>query len=153
MSSPYITTSIDGVSFEDGPDQGRVLVFGHETGGRYSLMEYIVASGRASDSAAVDYGRHVHLSIEETFYIQAGELEFLIDAEVVTLKAGDFVRVPPGTAHGYANRTNDTVRLMVSFVPGGFEELFVKYRTDGGDPAGGAGFLAEATRDHASVFG
>ena len=42
-------------------------------------------------------------------------------------------------------------RLGVRFHPGGFEELFVKYRTDG-EPAQGEGFIADATKLHASEF-
>ncbi len=152
MRSAFIITGNDGVAFEDGPDRGRVLVFGRDTDGRYSLMAYRIAPGDSA-AEAIDYGRHVHCTIEETFFVQAGELDFLIGEEAVTLRAGDFVRVPPGVAHGYVNRSGGFVELLVSFVPGGFEELFVKYRTDGGDPAGGAGFVEEATRDYASVFG
>jgi quercetin dioxygenase-like cupin family protein len=152
MSSSCIIAGKDGFAFEDGPHQGRVLVFGRDTEGLYALMTYRLAPGSVG-AETVDHGKHIHRTIEETFFVQAGELEFLIGEEVFTLRAGDFVRVPPGVTHGYVNRTGDCVELLVTFVPGGFEELFVKYRSDGGDPAGGAGFLEEATRDYASVFG
>jgi hypothetical protein len=29
----------DSAAFEDGPDRGRILVFGRDTGGAYGLME------------------------------------------------------------------------------------------------------------------
>jgi hypothetical protein len=44
------------------------------------------------------------------------------------------------------------VRLLVSFVPGGLDEVFLKYRTDREGPAPGEGFIADATRLYASEF-
>jgi quercetin dioxygenase-like cupin family protein len=140
----------EGLAFADGADRGRILVSGANTGGRYSLMEYVVAPRPAA--AASDFGAHLHNEIEETFLVRSGELQFLLGEHVETLRAGDFIRVPPGTRHGYANISGAPVELLVSFHPGGFEQLFVKYRTDGGDPAGGEGFLSEATELHGSKF-
>ena len=144
-----IVSTEGGVPFEDGPDRGRILVSGAETGGRYSLMEYRVA---ASTGPAESYGPHRHREIEETFLVRSGSLEFLLGDTVTTLKAGDFVRVPPGTRHGYANISGEPVELLVSFHPGGFEQLFLKYRTDRDGPVEGEGFVADATRDFASEF-
>jgi quercetin dioxygenase-like cupin family protein len=139
-----------GVPFEDGADRGRILVSGRDTGGRYSLMEWIVAAG--DGAPAQSYGAHRHGAIEETFYVRRGTLEFLLEDRVTTLRAGDFVRVPPGVRHGYANTSGEEVELLVSFHPGGFEELFLKYRTDQAQPPAGEGFIADATRDFASDF-
>lgn len=151
MDPSLTVTSDQGVAFEDGPDRGRVLVFGRDTGGRYSLMEWTVAA-RDDQGGAPDYGAHRHNTIEETFLVRRGELEFLLGQDLVTLREGDFVRVPPGTRHGYANRSGETVELLVSFHPGGFEELFLKYRTDGDGPSAGDGFVADGTALFASEF-
>jgi quercetin dioxygenase-like cupin family protein len=148
MNAPLIKRIADGVAFEDGPDRGRIVVFGHETGGRYSLMEYTVAP---SDPPPASFGPHLHRELEETFLVRQGSLEFLLGDDVITLNPGDFVRVPPGTRHGYANTSGAPVELLVSFHPGGFEELFVRYRTDQGAPPD-EGFVAEAMRLHASEF-
>lgn len=145
-----IVSASDGVPFEDGPDRGRILVTGADTGGRYSLMEWIVAAG--DGQPAQGYGAHRHGAIEETFYVRKGSLEFLLGDTVTTLNAGDFVRVPPATRHGYANVSGQQVELLVSFHPGGFEQLFVKYRTDRDGPPEGEGFIADAFRDFASEF-
>ncbi len=150
MTSALAIPHDAGIRFEDGRDHGRVLVFGRDAGGRYGLMTYVVAP--LVDDEPVSYGPHRHREIEETFLVQQGRLEFLLGDDTITLVVGDFVRVPPGMRHGYANLSGEPVNLLVSFHPGGFEELFVKYRTDGGDPAGGAGFLAEATERFASEF-
>ena len=140
-----------GVTFADGADRVRIMVFGYETGGTYSLMEWIVAPAPPSRVPPA-YGPHVHLESEETFLVRAGTLEFLLGSEVRTLRTGDFVRVPPGVRHGYANRSDDEVDLLVGFLPGGMEELFLKYRTDGDAPLDQAAFTAEAGRFYASEF-
>ena len=136
-------------AFEDGPDRGRIRVFGRDTGGAYGLMELTVAPSPPGGG----HGAHLHGGCEETFRVLCGELEFLLGEAVVRLGPGDFVRVPPGVRHGYANRSGAPVELLVSFHPGGLEELFVKYRSDGGDPAGGDGFMAEAAARFGSRFG
>lgn len=142
-----------GTPFEDGEDRGRVLVFGRETGGRYSLMEYVVAARpalAAGEQAA--YGPHRHAEIEETFLLRSGRLHFLLNDDIIEMGPGDFVRVPPGTRHGYANLSGDPVELLVSFVPGGFEELFVRHRTDQSPPPRISGFIEDAVMQFASEF-
>lgn len=147
MSNASIIRAEAGVPFEDGPDRGRILVFGRDTGGRYGLMDWTVAPADGGS-----YGLHLHREMEETFYVRRGELEFRLGETVSTLKTGDFVRVPPGEPHGYINRSGAEVELLVSFHPGGFEELFLKHRTDREGPPEGEDFVAEATRLHASEF-
>jgi len=153
MQNRWIIRANDGVPFEDGPDRGRILVSGLDTGGQYSLLEWTVAAGDAiAADAPRQYGAHRHREIEETFYVRSGALEFLLGDTVTTLTAGDFVRVPPGVRHGYANVSGAEVELLVSFHPGGFEELFVKYRSDQQPSPADNGFIEDATRLFASEF-
>ena len=84
------------------------------------MMEYTVAPSAAPPTG---FGAHLHRELEETFLVRQGSLQFLLGNEVFTLAAGDFVRVPPGTRHGYANVSGAPVELLVNFYPGGFEEL------------------------------
>ncbi len=137
--------------FEDGDDRARIVISGDETHGAYSIMEWRVAPA-LSESEPAEYGAHMHRECEETFLITSGALEFLIGDEIVVLSEGDFVRAPKGVRHGYRNVSGKPVDMIVSFVPAGLERLFLKYRTDHlaiPEP----GFIAEATRDHASEFG
>ncbi len=136
--------------FEDGEDRGRLLARGAQTSGRYGLMEWVVAPGGMGRPR--DFGAHRHEACEETFLVRSGSLEFMLDKTVATLTAGDFVRVPPGTRHGYANVSAAPVELLVAFHPAGLEELFLKYRTDRADAPDPEGFAAEATRLHSTVF-
>ncbi|MEM7016568.1 MAG: cupin domain-containing protein [Pseudomonadota bacterium] len=142
-----------GIAFEAGADSARLIVSGKDTDGRYSMLEWTVAAGeKLADDAERNYGPHLHRRCEETFLIQSGTLEFLIDDEVVKLSTGDFVRVPPGVRHGYQNTSGEPVEMLVTFTPGGLEELFLKYRSDQTEIKG-AGFISDATRYHASEFG
>ncbi len=142
-----------GIRFEDDKDRGRLLVGAAQTNGQYSLLEWkVAAEGPPSATEARDYGAHLHWECEETFLIRSGSLEFLLGDEVTTLGEGDFVRVPAGVRHGYQNVSGHAVEMLVGFTPGGFEALFLKYRTDQPHvPA--EGFIAEATRLYASEFG
>ena len=149
----YVVTADGGVAFADGNDRGRIIVAACNTSGAYSIMEWrVAASGGDADISERSFGAHRHNTIEETFLVRSGSLEFLIDDEVVLLTDGDFVRVPPGVRHGYCNTTAEPVDLVVTFVPGGFEELFVKYRTDTTVVANGPDFIDEATSTFASSF-
>jgi quercetin dioxygenase-like cupin family protein len=148
----YIPLS-GGISFQDGDDRGRVLVFGRDTGGRYSLMEYVAAPRSAlGPSQSPNFGVHRHNDIEESFLVRSGRLSFLLEDEVIELVTGDFVRVPPGTRHGYANLSDAPVEMLVSFHPGGFEKLFVRHRSDQTPRPESLGFVEDAVRLFNSAF-
>ena len=153
MTSNTAVLTSGGTCFEDGEDRGRVLVFGRETAGRYSLMEYVVAPRQAPASAEPpNFGPHRHHDIEETFLVRSGRLSFLLDTEIIELGPGDFVRVPPGVRHGFANLSANDVDLLVSFYPGGFEELFVRHRSDQVPVPPPMGFIEDAVRLFQSEF-
>jgi quercetin dioxygenase-like cupin family protein len=148
-----LVSADDGVRFEDGDDKGRVLVFGRKTGGRYSLMEFVISPRpEVCEGGAPEYGPHRHWKIEETFLVRRGKLQFLLGEDVFEMNPGDFVRVPPGTRHGFTNLSGEAVDLLVSFHPGGFEELFLKHRTDQEPPPLHTGFVDDATMLFASEF-
>ena len=147
MTSEFIIDSKGGASFEDGPDCGRVLIAGESTANVYSLMELTVAAR----GAEVGFGPHLHHDIDEVFVVRHGTLEFLLGSEVTSLGAGDVVRVPPGVRHGYRNISGEPVDLLVWFTPGGFERLFVKYRTDQAN-LDEDGFVTEASDSFNSQF-
>ncbi|HEY3831455.1 MAG TPA: cupin domain-containing protein [Acidimicrobiia bacterium] len=152
MRSDSIVGSTGGLHFADGPDHGRVLISAAETDGAYSLMEWTIAP-RSTDSHNDhrDFGPHRHDAIEEVFVVRKGSLDFLLHDEIVTMHAHDVVRVPPGVRHGYLNRSGADVKMLVSFVPGGFETLFLKYRSDQ-PTAPDPGFVEDAAQLFATEF-
>ena len=105
-----------------------------------------------ADDRPPQLGPHRHHSIEETFLVRSGRLQFLLDDEVIELGPGDFVRVPPGTRHGFANVSIEPAELLVSFHPGGFEELFVRRRSDQNPAPSPLGFVEDAVRLFDSDF-
>ena len=94
---------------------------------------------------------HSHKRYEETFYLLRGSLEFFLEDRAINVGAGDFVRVPAGTRHGYTNHSHEPVELLVGFTPGGMEELFSKYRTDEGE-LNIDSYLAEAESVHETTY-
>jgi mannose-6-phosphate isomerase-like protein (cupin superfamily) len=152
MSEGMIVGAAAGTAFEDAPDRGRVILSGADTDGAYSLMEWTVVSRPpGAGYGDLDFGPHQHAEIEELFVIRRGTLDFLVGDTVSTMHANDVVRVPAGTRHGYLNRSGQDVEMLVMFSPGGFEELFVKYRTDQAS-AHGDGFVADALSLFATEF-
>jgi quercetin dioxygenase-like cupin family protein len=153
--SPKTVTAItpevtDGRAFEDGADRVRILISGAQTGGDYSVLEWIVAP--LPLEAQTSFGPHRHGFYEETFLVLKGALAFLLDDQVTELAAGDFVRVPKETRHGYINRSGAPVHLLVTFRPAGMEELFYRHRSDQTVVPSLEAFLDEAGRDHASTY-
>jgi mannose-6-phosphate isomerase-like protein (cupin superfamily) len=135
-----LTDSTGGTPFEDGIDRGRVLIAGAATNNAYSLMELTVAP-RPPDTG---FEPHQRNDIDDVFVIRQGTIEFLFDHQTTALRIGDFVRVPAGTRHGYRSTSNEPVEMLVGFAPGGFERLFVTYRSD--QPSvDSEGFVNEAT--------
>ncbi len=147
MTSELIVDSNGGAPFEDGLDRGRILIAGESTDNAYSLMELIVAAR----GGEVGFGPHLHHDIDEVFVVRKGTLEFLLGSDVTRLVEGDVVRVLPGTRHGYRNVSGAPVELLVWFTPGGFEQLFVSYRTDQAN-LDEDGFVAEAAGRFNSQF-
>ena len=84
--------------------------------------------------------------------IRRGTLRFLLSDRQFDLGPGDFVRAPPGVRHGFANLSGGDVEMLVSFHPGGFEELFIRHRSDQDPPPAADGFMREAMERFASEF-
>ena len=53
--------------------------------------------------------RHVHPRIEERFHVESGELTVWLGDTARRLGPGESVRIPPGTPHGFENRTDRPV--------------------------------------------
>jgi quercetin dioxygenase-like cupin family protein len=60
---------------------------------------------------------HIHPVIEERFEILAGHPSFLAGRKWRSTAPGETVVVPPGLRHGYRNRTDDVVHMVVYVRP------------------------------------
>ena len=140
-----VVKQASGTQFEFVGENIAIKTFGKDTHGKYSLMHWVSAPGMVA-------APHTHEEYEETFYILDGELEFVLGTDSVRARAGDFVRVPPNVRHGYRNNSEQPTTMLVSFAPGGMEELFLKYRTDVGNEIDLQSYLEEAARDHKTTY-
>jgi uncharacterized cupin superfamily protein len=71
--------------------------------------------------------QHLHHAHEETWYVLDGELEFTSGAKVTRVRTGDWVLVPAGVPHTFANPGTVPTRFLATMTPdlylGYFEEL------------------------------
>ena len=139
-----IVKSEEGREFRFFGDTVTIKTSSKETDGSYSLMHWTVPAG----ASAVP---HAHECYEETFYILAGGLEVILGESTQSASAGDFIRVPAGTRHGFANQSEDEVHMLVGLNPGGMEELFYKFRDDGPHKVSGK-YADEARRFHKTEY-
>ena len=89
-----------------------------DTGGAYTITEETWPPQEGPPP-------HIHHTQEETFYILQGEMEFVTDGNTTTrATAGSLVRIPKGVMRDYRNVGPEPARVLVLFVPGGFEGFF-----------------------------
>jgi mannose-6-phosphate isomerase-like protein (cupin superfamily) len=67
---------------------------------------------------------HKHLNEEEVIFIQRGTGLFSMGNKEFTVKEGSAAFVPKGVWHGLKNTGSETIRMMFSFTPAGFENYF-----------------------------
>lgn len=88
------------------------------TGGAFDFMvgEVAYASGPPL---------HTHDVQHDSFYVLAGTLTVQLGDDVVELRPGDFVTIPPGIPHTFDNLDPDVaVQAINVMVPGGLGLLF-----------------------------
>lgn len=93
-----------------------------QTGGAIGIVEATVPPGGGP-------APHVHERSDETFYVIAGEVEFLLGGETFLVHPEDVVFVPRGVLHRFHNPGIRPATLLFTYTPGGPEGLFV----EGGD--------------------
>jgi quercetin dioxygenase-like cupin family protein len=67
---------------------------------------------------------HVHHETDETFFVVSGELTLFVAGVKHTLRPGDYAFVPRGTPHAQGNDTASESVILLTLVPGGFENFF-----------------------------
>lgn len=77
---------------------------------------------------------HLHPTHGEGFYVLDGELTLQVGDDVLSGGPGTWAFAPRNVPHTLANHTDETVRLLCVFAPGGFERRFERMLA-GSDPA------------------
>jgi hypothetical protein len=81
---------------------------------------------------------HLHRTGDESFYVLAGEMTFLVGEVTHLLPAGSFVYVPHGVVHAFSNAGLEPARQLTFFTPSGIEDVFEALgalRAEGGEPS------------------
>ncbi|MBN2475399.1 MAG: cupin domain-containing protein [Pirellulales bacterium] len=61
---------------------------------------------------------HIHPNCEEQLYVLAGSCEHQIGKRVVTLRAGDLIRIPAGTPHRAWTSPDSSMRAVIVYSSG-----------------------------------
>ena len=111
-----------------GPGEGRTIstlgstigfkAVTEDTGGRYSLIEYTAGPEFTGPAP------HIHLEMEEGFYVVEGLFQLQVGDEMVRAPAGTFVLIPRGTVHTFANLLPTPSKFLLIASPAGFEHYF-----------------------------
>jgi mannose-6-phosphate isomerase-like protein (cupin superfamily) len=91
---------------------------GETTGGKYTL---------AKDFLPASFGPppHMHSREDEWFYVQSGQLYFLMnDTELFTADPGTLIFGPRDHLHGFINNGTDTASMLNLWQPSGIEGFF-----------------------------
>ncbi len=102
-----------------GPNRVSFLISGEQTGGKYSLTEFLAAPPPAPAAPI-----HIHKVEDETCYVLEGRFQFIIQEQSVVAAAGSVVFVPRGTPHTVINLGPGLGRLLVTLSPPGFEQYW-----------------------------
>lgn len=135
-------------------DGGRVrfLANQEETGALWSLIEIVEPAGYKTPL-------HRHPEMDEAFYVVEGVLTVKIgDAKTREFGPGSFVLVPRGTVHAQGNFGKVPVKILVTVLPGGFEQFFedrveLFKKTPTSDPEFEAKIKAVIARNNIEVLG
>jgi quercetin dioxygenase-like cupin family protein len=127
-------------------DTYTILVSGHDTAGRYTLIDMHVPPGGGPPPHRHDF--------EEMFTILDGEIELTFRGATAVARPGDTVNVPANAPHVFRNNADQPARLLCLCTPAGQDEFFravgVPVATRTGPPpalddAATAAFIAKAT--------
>jgi quercetin dioxygenase-like cupin family protein len=118
VSSPGSSKAFSAVG-----DRYVILANGEQTGGAYCLADATVPPGGGPPP-------HYHTREEETFYVTAGDITFTVDGREVIGTTGTFVQIPRGTPHAFKNKTAEAARMLITWVPAGFEKFMAEFATE-----------------------
>ena len=95
---------------------GQILLSGHDTAGRYTLIDIYVPPGGCPPPHRRDF--------EEMFSILDGEIELTFRGQTSTARAGDTVNIPANAPHVFRNASDRPARMLCLCAPAGQEDFF-----------------------------
>lgn len=85
----------------------------------YALMEVVMQPNSAVPP-------HIHTKENESFYIQAGEMEFQLGQQTIVATPGTFVHSAKGQPHSFRNIGTKPAKFLCWLTPGGLEKFFME---------------------------
>lgn len=116
------STNSEKVDFLKGKINFRVC--SDNTADRVGIFEYEVPS------KAIGAAVHIHKKMEEIFYVIEGEVSLIIGSEHIVGKAGDVILIPRGTIHGFSNKGEKPLKILIMFSPALKQEEFFRKFAD-----------------------
>lgn len=118
MSDVNVVTAGAGEPLEVGPTQIRVLEDGSRTDNRIGAVASVMPAGVAGPPP------HRHLMHDETFLVTRGTLRFTLGDTHRDATVGDYVVVPVGAPHTFANVSDAPVEFFSTFTPAYYVNYF-----------------------------
>lgn len=129
MSLPLFRPAAGVAPLQLGPSAAvRFVAPGSDTAGRFGLFRWDMGPHAGGPAA------HFHNTFSESFYVLRGAVRLYDGSSWVEAVAGDFLHVPEGAAHAFANEGDEPASMLILFAPGApreryFEELAELART------------------------
>jgi quercetin dioxygenase-like cupin family protein len=93
-----------------------VHLSGEETGGRYSLLEWLMPAGETTPP-------HIHKRADQTMYVLEGELTLMLRGETIVAGPGKIAHGPMNVPHTEQVTSAGPVRFVEVNAPAGFEHF------------------------------
>ena len=126
--SVVVRTGATVESVEVSGNQIAFLADAEETGGALGAIEFTAPHAFAGPPP------HVHRGFHDVVVVLEGTIDVRLGDEAYTAGPGAFVHAPPGVAHTFSNPSDEPLRFLNLYVPGGFERFF-RERAAAADPA------------------
>lgn len=94
------------------------LATGATTEGAFGLYRWSMAPQRSGASP------HFHRTITESFYVLSGTVRLFDGRRWTDGVAGDFLHVPVGGVHAFANESGEPASMLILFTPGAPREAY-----------------------------
>ncbi|MDR5589372.1 cupin domain-containing protein [Christiangramia sp. SM2212] len=108
-------------------------VLGHKVSGHQLSGDYDLATGESAPNVPGP-PPHFHENYHESFLIVEGEMDFIINGEVKTIREGESIDIAQGTLHTFKNSGDKVCKWVNVHSPKGFAEFFQQYGIDEEDP-------------------